>query len=226
MSIDGVNTEAMKTNLNAMAQKNAEAAVKRFNSASDDNQTEIVDIVGGVVDTLIDGVEAVVEEATKETPDTKLVKGDPRVEASEFEVVNSAMAWGIRTADDDSHGYSQGDRWGPNYDCSSLVISAYAAAGIPLQEYGANNTYTLKNACLESGKFEWIEGPIDTSSLQPGDLILDESSHVEMYVGNGNTLGAHDNYDGGDGDSTGTEIDIAPLSMGWWYPSGVLRYTG
>lgn len=32
-------------------------------------------------------------------------------------------------AADNSHGYDQANRWGPDYDCSSAVISAWELAG-------------------------------------------------------------------------------------------------
>ena len=47
-------------------------------------------------------------------------------------VIQSAVAWARGIAADASHGYDQANRWGPDYDCSSFVISAYKAAGVPL----------------------------------------------------------------------------------------------
>lgn len=41
----------------------------------------------------------------------------------------------LRYAEDDSHGYSQkppSGRWGPDYDCSSLVYQAAQDAGYPV----------------------------------------------------------------------------------------------
>ena len=40
-------------------------------------------------------------------------------------VIDTAVNFMLQIANDDSHGYSQDDRWGPDYDCSSLVIQAY-----------------------------------------------------------------------------------------------------
>ena len=42
--------------------------------------------------------------------------------------VESAVQWAIGIANDNSHGYDQGSRWGPDYDCSSLLITAYQQA--------------------------------------------------------------------------------------------------
>ena len=41
-------------------------------------------------------------------------------------VVEQAISWAISIANDNSHGYSMTSRWGPDYDCSSFVISAYS----------------------------------------------------------------------------------------------------
>ena len=43
-------------------------------------------------------------------------------------VRENACAWARAIAYDDAHGYDQGSRWGPDYDCSSLVITAYRAS--------------------------------------------------------------------------------------------------
>ena len=40
-------------------------------------------------------------------------------------------------AGDPAHGYDQTSRWGPDYDCSSLVISAYEQASVPVKSCGA-----------------------------------------------------------------------------------------
>ena len=42
-----------------------------------------------------------------------------------MDVIESAAAYAQNIAADDSHGYDQAGRWGPDYDCSSLVISAF-----------------------------------------------------------------------------------------------------
>ena len=136
--------------------------------------------------------------------------------------LDDALAWAEETAADDTHGYSQDTRWGnPNYDCSSFVISAWKAAGVDV-----NATYTgdMKAGFLATGQFEWIPGPVDPSGLKPGDILLNEVSHTEMYYGNGQNVGAHSNKDGVDGDSSGAEICIRDYWDDNW--DGILRYTG
>ena len=41
-------------------------------------------------------------------------------------VIESAVNWAVGIANDNSHGYDQNSRWGVDYDCSSLVISAFS----------------------------------------------------------------------------------------------------
>ena len=138
--------------------------------------------------------------------------------------VSSAIDWATKTANDNTHGYSQQTRWGnPNYDCSSFVISSFEAAGIKVKEAGASYTGDMKNAFLKCG-FEWIPGTPDVSTLQPGDVLLNEGTHTEMYYGDGKMIGAHGNSDGRDGDSSGNEICITKYSNKNW--DGVLRYVG
>ncbi len=138
--------------------------------------------------------------------------------------VASAIDWATATAADNSHGYSQQTRWGnPNYDCSSFVISSYEAAGINVKESGATYTGNMRQAFVRAG-FEWIPGTPDVNTLQPGDVVLNEGKHTEMYIGNGKLIGAHGNSDGQDGDSSGNEISITNYSNKSW--DGVLRYVG
>ena len=49
--------------------------------------------------------------------------------------IETATQWMIDLANDDSHGYDQDSRWGPDYDCSSSVISAWQYAGVPVKRY-------------------------------------------------------------------------------------------
>ena len=138
--------------------------------------------------------------------------------------VQGAVDWALNTAADDSIGYSQETRWGnPNYDCSSFVISAYQSAGIPVKDNGATYTGNMREAFVNSG-FEWIPGNPVVNDLQIGDVLLDEGSHTEMYIGNGQNVGAHSNKDGADGDSSGKEVSVGNYYDHPW--DGVLRYSG
>ena len=152
-----------------------------------------------------------------------LVSGTTTGSGSANSVIQAAMDWAIAVAADDSHGYSQQTRYGnPNYDCSSLVIAAYEAAGIPVQEAGAGYTGNMRSSFTQVG-FQWLPGNPNVGDLQPGDVLLRENDHTEMYVGNGMNVGAHSNYDGRDGDSSGKEINVQEYHGSW---DGVLRYMG
>lgn len=138
--------------------------------------------------------------------------------------IQSAIDWAIATAADDTHGYSQQTRNGnPNYDCSSFVIAAYDNAGIPVKEAGASYTGNMKNAFIKCG-FEWIPGTPNMEDLLPGDVLLSERDHTEMYIGDGKNVGAHGNLDGVNGDSSGKELSVSDYPKRQW--DGVLRYTG
>ena len=136
--------------------------------------------------------------------------------------VQGAIDNAISIANDDSHGYSQSSRDGkPDYDCSSLVINSYQEAGIPVKDAGASYTGNMKTSFEKTG-FEWIPGNPNVESLKPGDVLLKEGVHTEMYIGNGQNVGAHTDYDGVSGDSSGNEIDVGNYYDHPW--DGVLRY--
>ena len=140
-------------------------------------------------------------------------------------VINSAIDFAVGIANDDSYGYSQSTRWGnPNYDCSSLVIDSWQNAGVDVKGAGATYTGDMKNAFLSTNQFEWIPGNPNVNDLQPGDVLLTENSHTEMYIGDGKNVGAHWNYDGANGDSSGKEVNVQNYYSHPW--QGVLRYTG
>ena len=141
--------------------------------------------------------------------------------------LEKAVNWAVSIANDNTHGYSQTNRNGnPDYDCSSLVISALKQAGIDVGN--ASYTGNMKDEFL-AHDFKWI--PISsisgTKDLKLGDVLFRRSNgsgHTEMYIGNGKNVGAHDDYDGKKGDSSGREINVQNFSFGNW--QGVLRYVG
>ena len=142
--------------------------------------------------------------------------------------INSAVEWAVGIANDDSHGYDQIGRWGPDYDCSSLMISAWQQAGVPVMANGATYTGNMKNVFVKCG-FKAI--PFSTSIvLVKGDVLLNEKHHTCMYIGDGKIVQASCNekggiYNGKDGDQTGKEIAVGNYYIykngGWDY---ILRY--
>ena len=86
------------------------------------------------------------------------------------------------------------------YDCSGLVMAAYASAGFQLPHYSGAQYAMLPH--------------IPISAAQPGDLLFwgaAASEHVAIYVGDGRILEA-----GG----TGNNVHIGPI---WGQPMGAAR---
>ena len=136
-------------------------------------------------------------------------------------VIEKAVEWALGIAGDSAHGYDQASRWGPDYDCSSFVISAYKAAGLPLT---ATYTGNMKYDFLRNGFLEVKDG-----TLKRGDVLLHEKNHTAIYIGNGQLVHAGINEKGSIkggqvGDQTGGEIAV----RGYYdYPwDCVLRYVG
>lgn len=143
--------------------------------------------------------------------------------------IESAVAWAIETANDQSHGYSQASasRWGPDYDCSSFVISAWEQAGVPLREAGASYTGNMRPAFLACG-FVDVTTQIGLASgygLQPGDVLLNYSAHTCLAIGGGKVANCRtDEGHPQTGDQSGNEIRIQNY---WNFPwNCVLRYKG
>ena len=92
--------------------------------------------------------------------------------------VETAISWAVAIANDNSHGYSQSVRWGPHYDCSSFVYSAFYQAGFSLPGSGTRYTQTMVNDFTKAG-FTWIPWSQigSMSNLQRGDILLNNGSN-------------------------------------------------
>lgn len=143
-------------------------------------------------------------------------------------IVNSAVNWAKDIAADSSHGYDQSSRWGPNYDCSSFLITAYKKAGLKLESTYTGNMYS---DFLKHG-FKNVTASVNMatgSGLEAGDVLLHHKNHTAMYIGNGQIVHASINENGKTtggqpGDQTGKEICIRSYYNYPW--DVVLRYTG
>lgn len=141
--------------------------------------------------------------------------------------ISQMEAW----AADSSHGYDQANRWGPDYDCSSAVISAWELAGVPVKTNGATYTGNMRGVFLRCG-FEDVTAGVDLATgagLQRGDVLLNILHHTAMYCGNGMEVESSINENGGvtggqSGDQTGREFLVRPYRNYPW--DCVLRYTG
>lgn len=143
--------------------------------------------------------------------------------------VEDAVKWAIAVANDESHGYDQASskRWGPDYDCSSLVYEAFrVGGGFTGLPYHAGNTHSMIRDFRKVG-FSILSGTSSASKLYRGDILL-KSGHTEIYIGNGRNVGAHINEfrkttGGRTGDQTKKEICVGNFYGSW---SNVIRYTG
>ncbi len=144
--------------------------------------------------------------------------------------IQTAVDWAIEIANNPSHGYDQINRWGPDdYDCSSLVISAFKNSGIDT----GNASYT-GNMYSELTSHGFTAYEFRMEDLQYGDILLTDG-HTELFIGGSGELvgaNANENYGKGNGkdafkngipgDQTGKEIYTKPYYDDGWY--WILRY--
>lgn len=147
------------------------------------------------------------------------------------ETINKAVAWATGIAEDSAHGYDQTNRWGPNYDCSSFVITAWNEAGVPVKAAGASYTGNMYFSFIKCG-FVDVTNDVKLSTgagLKKGDVLLNKAKHTELYIGSNKVVKASINENGGvtggkSGDQTGREIYISGYYNYPW--DCVLRYMG
>lgn len=148
--------------------------------------------------------------------------------------ISQAVDYMKKIANDSKHGYSQTNRWGDpktwsDYDCSSLVISAWQAAGVPVKDKGATYTGNMFNAFIKCG-FKDVTNKINLSTgsgLIAGDVLLNHTDHTAMMISKSQLAQASIDEKGGIsggkvGDQTGYEINIRSYYNYPW--NCVLRY--
>lgn len=140
-----------------------------------------------------------------------------------------AVKLAVTMANDPRHGFDQGSRWGPDFDCSSFLIHVWEQVGVKLKSSGASYTGNVRGPALRLG-FVDVTAKVNLytgSGLQPGDLLLNYTQHMAMCVGNGQLVHASINekgtaHGGQTGDQTGREICVRSYYNHPW--DCVLRY--
>ena len=138
-------------------------------------------------------------------------------------VIDKVCSLAIEIANDDTHGYSQRNRWGPDFDCSSLIVWLWTQCGVDVKSRGATYTGNMYNAFLQAG-FRKVDPVLE--NLQAGDVLLNVIHHTALYIGNNKIVQAaiaeNGTVHGQTGDQTGKEIAIySYYDYPWDY---VLRY--
>ncbi len=132
-------------------------------------------------------------------------------------------------AADPQYGYSQkppSGRWGPDFDCSSLMYDIADDAGYSVGIGRDKVRFTgtmLKD--FEKAGFQILPfANVGISDLKIGDILLNLALHAEIYVGDGQSIGALSSESGGyigeSGDQTDQEIEKHPVitfDKGWDY---------
>lgn len=117
--------------------------------------------------------------------------------------IERAVKFMLDTAADNSHGYDQQYRNGPDYDCSSLVATALFEAGFAVNpsSWTGNIESQLRKCGFEECKAPW----------KAGDIHLKRRKHIVMSVSKTDIVHASINElgkvtGGKTGDQTGAEI--------------------
>lgn len=103
-------------------------------------------------------------------------------------VADGAALFAESIAKDDSHGYDQVNRWGADFDCSSLVITSYEAVNVPVKEKGgATWTGNMRSAFKKCG-FEYVDPDADEKPEEPKEEKPTEDKGNFYIVVSGDTL--------------------------------------
>ena len=141
---------------------------------------------------------------------------------------NYAADFSLHVANDSRYGYDQWNRWcqdidnkGMDFDCSSLVVTAYEKAGVPMNGVADNlATNAMKNWAMNYYGFSTYTTNQDIylDDMVVGDVILvdvqgTKIGHTEIYIG-------HDGDDYRTVSGHGSELvhgEIDGTYTGWKY---------
>lgn len=149
--------------------------------------------------------------------------------------IERAVLWENAVQKDPRHGYdnTEGGRWGQHgdYACSTLQITAYQQAGVPVKTKGATVTANMRDIFLKCG-FEDVTKHVNFQTcqgMQRGDILLTPGRHTEMYIGSKRVIGARGNAygdgpeHGKPGDQGGEIVKGEYYNFPWQF---CLRYVG
>lgn len=145
-------------------------------------------------------------------------------------IPEAAVQWAVKIANDQSHGYSQQNRYGPDYDCSSLAISSYKQAGVPIDTSRVNYTGNMSGLLQYGFKDVTKQVNFNTGNgLVRGDILWwhdsGTSGHTAIYIGNNQIVHARgQSYGSSKTGDQGTEIAVTPYYRGKW--QHCYRYVG
>lgn len=132
---------------------------------------------------------------------------------------DKALKYFLGMINDNTYGYTFGGRGPTEFDCASSISWALRQAGFDMG--GGWDTTGVANSLFALG---WQKVP-NNGNPKRGDIVMNEATHVEWALGNGQLAGFHSNYDGMPGDSSGTEASVGPYYEEPWeyyirYPAG------
>ena len=139
--------------------------------------------------------------------------------------INVAVHWAMDIALDDTHGYSQSNRYGPDYDCSSFLAAALINGGfnVPATMWTGNE----RNALLNAG---FKEIPLNAPRVGGDIFLVHETTeggyqHTLMCIDANRVVEAYGDYGHPEtGDQNGLEIRIGNFyELNWQYH---FRYGG
>lgn len=104
--------------------------------------------------------------------------------------VQALIEWCINTANSPGIGYATGAGGPDSYDCTGFISAGMQAAGFDITVcHGSAFDTAVVAAGWKKIEYDDSQG---TDPLKPGD-ILSNDHHVELYIGDGNVVGAHTN---------------------------------